>query len=105
MKPAMESQPTGFGRMLCVTNALVSPSQEVAIIGDFADPATQALLAEVRRHFLPNTVLAAAEPGAAAHLPLLEGRGLVDGKPAAYVCENYACKLPVTTVDALSDLL
>jgi uncharacterized protein YyaL (SSP411 family) len=91
--------------MLCVTNALVSPSQEVAVVGAFIDPATQALLAEVRRHFMPNTVLAAAEPGDAAHLPLLEGRGLVNGKPAAYVCENYACKLPVTTVEALAELL
>jgi len=105
MKSALENQPTGFGRMLCVTNALISPSQEVAIVGAFSDPATQALLAEVRRHFLPNTVLAAAEPGAPTHLPLLEGRGLVDGKPAAYVCENYACQLPVTTVEQLDELL
>lgn len=105
MKSAMENQPTGFGRILCVTNALVTPSQEVAIIGDPADAATQSLLAEARRHFLPNTVLAAGAPNGNAPLPLLEGRGLVNGQPAAYVCENYACKLPVTTIAELENLL
>ncbi|HRW49309.1 MAG TPA: hypothetical protein P5333_17455, partial [Caldilinea sp.] len=55
--------------------------------------------------FLPHAVLAFAAPGAESPLPLLQGRTLVDGQPAAYVCENYACKLPVTTEDALRDLL
>ena len=27
----------------------------------------------------------------------------MDGKPTAYVCENYACKLPVTGADQLSE--
>ncbi|RIK34900.1 MAG: hypothetical protein DCC57_23900, partial [Chloroflexi bacterium] len=67
--------------------------------------ATQALLGEVRRRYLPNTVLALKAPDAESMLPLLEGRGLVEGSPAAYVCENYACKLPVTTPEALAALL
>jgi len=28
-------------------------------------------------------------------VPLLAGRGLVDGRAAAYVCRAYACFLPV----------
>jgi uncharacterized protein YyaL (SSP411 family) len=35
-------------------------------------------------------------------LPLLEARGMIDGKPTAYVCQNYACKLPVTTPEDLA---
>jgi uncharacterized protein YyaL (SSP411 family) len=105
MKDALARQPTGFGRLLGVLEALLSPSQEIAIIGNLDDEATQALLAEARRHYLPNTVLAAAAPDAEALLPLLADRALVDGQPAAYVCENYACQLPVTTVDALAELL
>src|SRR5690606_2079369 len=83
----------------------LSPSQEVAIVGDPAADATAALLHEVRRRYLPTTVLALNHPDAESYLPVLTGRGLVDGKPAAYVCENYACKLPVTEAKALGDLL
>jgi uncharacterized protein YyaL (SSP411 family) len=35
-------------------------------------------------------------------VPLLEGRGAVDGKPTAYVCRDYACELPVTDRAALA---
>lgn len=105
VKDALGRQPTGFGRMLCSLDTLLQPSQEIAVVGDPDAAATQALLGEVRRRYLPNTVLAHKAPDAESMLPLLEGRGLVDGKPAAYVCEHYACKLPVTTPDALAALL
>jgi uncharacterized protein YyaL (SSP411 family) len=59
----------------------------------------------VHRHFLPHTVLALKAPEQETVLPLLQGRTLVDGKAAAYVCENFACKLPVTDAAALAKLL
>ena len=108
MKEAMAQQPTGFGRMLCVLDTLLTPSQEIALVGDPSDAKTQTLLAEVRKRYLPNTVVALRDPTQevdGSMLPLLEGRTLVDGEPAAYVCENYACRLPVTTADALGALL
>ncbi len=105
MKEAMARQPTGFGRLLGVLDAFLAPSQEIAIVGDPADAATQALLATVRRRYLPHTVVALKRPGEESMLPLLQGRDLVDGQPAAYVCENYACRLPVTSADALAELL
>lgn len=105
MKDAMARQPTGFGRLLGVLDGYLAPSQEIAIIGERDEPATQALLAVVRRRFLPHAVIALREPEQASMLPLLQGRTLVDGKPAAYVCENYACKLPVTDAATLTHLL
>jgi uncharacterized protein YyaL (SSP411 family) len=105
MKEAMARQPTGFGRLLGVLNALLSPSQEIAIVGDPADPSTQALVGEVRSRYLPNAVLAVKHPGEESILPVFEGRGLVNGAAAAYVCENYACKLPVTGAEKLGKLL
>ncbi len=105
MAAAMAQQPTGFGRMLTALDDFLAPSQEVAIVGSLDDPRTQALLQEARRHYLPHTVLALKEPDSENPLPLLEGRTLVDGQPAAYVCENYACQLPVTETDAFGQLL
>ena len=43
--------------------------------------------------FDPNTVVAF---GPADGVPLLEGKDLVDGRPAVYVCERFACKAPAT---------
>ncbi len=105
MKEAMARQPTGFGRLLCVLNTLLSSSREIAIVGDPATPATQDLLHEVRKRYIPNTVLALKQPNTQSMLPVLEGRELVNGRAAAYVCENYTCKLPVTTPAELANLL
>jgi hypothetical protein len=56
--------------------------------------------------FLPNAVTLTAAPGEGAGAsPLLADRPLVDGKPAAYVCERYACQRPVTTPEELRALL
>ena len=101
MAAAMAQQPTGFGRLLTALDDLLGPSQEIAVVGDLADPRTQILLQEIRRHYLPHSVLALKEPDSENPLPLLAGRTLVEGQPAAYVCENYACRLPVTSVEAL----
>lgn len=105
MKATMARQPTGFGRLLGVLDGLLNPSQEIVIVGDLGDTQTQALLAEARRYYLPNTVLAFKAAEDESPLPLLAGRILVDGKAAAYVCENYACQLPVTSVASLRRLL
>lgn len=96
--------PTGFGRWLCAADFALAQVKQVAIIGDPAKRATQALLDEVRAAYRPNMVVAAAPvplpPGSPA---LLAERPLVKGKPAAYVCEGFVCKTPVTTADELKN--
>ncbi|MCI0769375.1 MAG: thioredoxin domain-containing protein, partial [Chloroflexi bacterium] len=73
------------------------------------DPATAALAAVVFTAYQPNKVVASLDTDAgdeaAAGLPLLEARGLVDGRPAAYVCENYACQTPATDAETLMEQL
>ena len=49
--------------------------------------------------FDPNAVVAF---GPSDEVPLLEGKNFVDGRPAVYVCENFACQAPVTEVAALA---
>jgi hypothetical protein len=68
------------------------------------------LLKEVHRHFLPKTILLLAD-GAEGQKYLgekneaIRAMSPVDGKPAAYVCENFTCKAPVTDPKALGNLL
>ena len=47
-------------------------------------------------------MLAGGDP---ANVPLLAGREPVEGRTAAYVCENFACKLPMTEPAELEELL
>jgi hypothetical protein len=50
--------------------------------------------------FQPNTVFAFTDEPT-DDVALLAGKTLVDGKPAAYVCERFACQAPVTTPEEL----
>ncbi|MHB8575583.1 MAG: thioredoxin domain-containing protein [Dehalococcoidia bacterium] len=95
----------GFGRLLCAADFQLAPVKEVVIIGREDDPATRALLRAVFTPYLPHKVVAGATPGdsdAVAATPLLEDRGLVGSRPAAYVCEHFVCRMPVTDAEALA---
>jgi hypothetical protein len=98
MADLMSRYGAGFGRFLCALDFHLGPVVEVALIAP-AGGGWSPLAEEVTRRYLPNRVVvgaAAGDAGAAAGIPLLEGRGLVDGKPTAYVCRDYACELPTT---------
>jgi uncharacterized protein len=100
VRGAMAEAPAGFGHALCALDDFLAPSREVAIVGDPSADATRALVREVTvERFVPNHVLAVARPDdadAAERVPLLAGRSQLDGSPTAYVCERFACNLPVT---------
>jgi len=87
----------GFGRLLCALDFAVSTIKEVAIIGRQDDPATRSLIEAAFSPYVPHKVVAGAAPGdhdAIAATPLLAARGLVNGRPAAYVCVGFACQAP-----------
>jgi uncharacterized protein YyaL (SSP411 family) len=103
LRDVLGRAPTGFGHALCALDLHRGPSLEVAIVGDPDAPGTRALLEEVlRERFLPNVVVAVAPPGVVPEgLTLLEDRPQLEGKPTAYVCERFTCKLPVTDPEGL----
>jgi uncharacterized protein YyaL (SSP411 family) len=85
-------------------------NRQIVLAGDPATPEFQALLKEARSRFLPHTLLlhadgAAAQTWLATHNESVAGMNPVSGKPAAYVCQNYACQAPVTDPDALANLI
>jgi uncharacterized protein YyaL (SSP411 family) len=99
--PFAERYPTAFAQWLSAIDFALGDAVEVALVGEPADAATQALLAPVARVFRPNQVLAVTADPAGSAVPLLRDRSMVGGVPTAYVCRGFACRLPVTDVDAL----
>ena len=89
VRPALERAPSAFGWALCALELHLSPPRELAIVGPVDSPVARAALAP----WQPETVVAV---GPADRVPLLAGKGLVDGRPAVYVCERFACRAPVT---------
>ena len=104
----MSRAPAGTGHWLAALDFYVSIPKEIAIVGPRGDPATQNLLDTIFSRYLPNKVVVGTDPtlpvsaDTTSELPLLHRRGMINGKPTAYVCQNYACKLPVTDEEALA---
>jgi uncharacterized protein len=98
--PIVGEHPHGFGHVLQALDFYLAPVREVAIAaGADDDPAAAALAQIVRGRYAPHVVLAGGAPDG---IPLLAGRSPVDGRAAAYVCEHFACRAPVTEPEALA---
>jgi uncharacterized protein YyaL (SSP411 family) len=87
--------PSAFGHLLCALDLHFSAPRELAVIGPPDSEVARAALAA----YDPNAVVAF---GPSDDVPLLEGKSYVDGRPAVYVCERFACRAPVTEAAALS---
>jgi uncharacterized protein len=93
--------PTAFGHLLQAIDFYLAPTREVALVGDEIAPLARTFRAKLR----PHAVLAGGPGTGATAVPLLEGRTPVDGQAAAYVCENFSCRMPVTAANELEALL
>ena len=81
--------------MLCALDFHFSAPREIAVVGESEELRRAALAG-----FQPNTVFAFS-PEPTDDVPLLAAKTLVDGRPAAYVCERFACQAPVTSAEEL----
>jgi uncharacterized protein YyaL (SSP411 family) len=104
----VEANPSAFGEMLLALEALVYPLHQVIVVtpaGGDADSLTDRL----RPAFLPGSLVMIVPESSAAQLarrsPLFREKTAIDGQTTAYVCQNGACQLPVTTADALMQQL
>jgi uncharacterized protein len=95
VRDLVERAPTAFGTALGALDLYLGPTRELAVVGGEAE--RRPLLEVAWSRFRPRLVLAAGESGSAP-VALLEGRE----RPGAYVCERFACRLPVTTPDELA---
>lgn len=105
--PYLEQAPTAVTSWLSAVDFLTAKRQETVVMGALDDPVVRDLMREVNRQYSPNMILSGSsmEPDQNAKAPMLQGRALVNGKPTVFVCENYVCNLPVTSVAELAELL
>jgi len=91
----VEQAPSAFASLLVASELAAAPPVQIAIVAERRDAGADALLAEVRRRFLPNRIVAlATETDDREGLALLSGRHPLEGKATAYVCRDYACDTP-----------
>ena len=99
----LRRHPQGFGRALSALEFHLAATKEIVVIG----PKGNDLERDVLGRYLPNAVvvLSSDAKADATTIPLLKDRGMVVEKATAYVCEDFVCQRPVTTVDELDAIL
>jgi uncharacterized protein len=103
---SMGEQPFGFANMLCAADFYVRKPREIVVVPATRDAAGDALLARIRRTYLPNRTLLVADPTRSARLPsVLQDKRPVGGKPTVYVCHGMTCSAPATTWAEIEPLL
>jgi len=102
--------PSAMPLMLVALDFSLTKPKQIIIAGKPGATDTRELLQETRRHYLPNTIVLLADGGEgqkflAGKLEEMKEMKPLDGKAAAYVCENFTCKAPVTSAEELRKLL
>jgi hypothetical protein len=96
--------PTAFAHWLNALSLALADPREVAIVGDPGSEGVRSMLAVVRETYRPFSVVAVARSEGSA-VPLLHDRPMLDARATAYVCQNFACRAPVTDAADLATQL
>ncbi|KAA3599230.1 MAG: thioredoxin domain-containing protein [Candidatus Scalindua sp. AMX11] len=102
--------PSGYTQFLVSLDFGIGPSYEIVIVGDPQASDTEEMLATLRKHFVPNKVVLLKpnnqeSPDIVRFAKYLEHHSSIDNKATAYVCLNYACKMPTTDTKEMLSLL
>jgi uncharacterized protein len=96
VEEVIERYPSSFAKWAGSALALVYPPYEIAVVGTDCMEKSKSINAL----FLPNKILMSSVEEN-NNFPILAGRyGNTEGS-LIYVCENYACKMPVATVEEM----
>jgi uncharacterized protein YyaL (SSP411 family) len=102
--------PHASPQMLIALEFSRSQPKQIVIAGEADDPRAQLLLKEIHSHFIPYKIVLRNDGNVefaklssfATYLELMKP---INGKPTAYVCVDYSCKLPTDDPDELRSQL
>jgi hypothetical protein len=104
----MERYPAAAAEMLCALGLELGPTPELVILGDPDSTDTRDVVADLRRRFVPDKVVALRpSPQAIAGStldPLFAGKTALDPPPTVFLCERFACQAPMTGREAALSL-
>jgi len=98
-------RPISFGGALAALSVASAPLRQLVVVTEDPDDELGTLARSWRGGLVAVVSPRQAREFAEAGFELFEGRGLLDGRPAAFLCENFLCRLPVTTASELAALL
>ena len=106
----VESAPSGYTQMMVALGFGIGPSYEIVIVGNPEADDTKEMLSSLGKHFIPyKVVLLKHDDQETADITRIaeytEYHSSFDGKATAYVCLDFACKMPVTNTEEMLKLL
>jgi hypothetical protein len=99
LREVIVKYPTSFGVWLGLLFEIQQATNEIAVTG----PDAQKLLEEIEGLYIPHKIIMASN-AVLNDFPLLAGKGFND-KNHIYLCKNYECGLPVSTIKDFKALL
>jgi uncharacterized protein len=103
---AINSSPASFTQTLTAIDFILHPSFEIIIAGE--KKSAESLIERIHKSYIPSKVVLfidEEEKNILEAAPFLKDYSPVNGKPAVYVCKNYNCNMPVTSVEELENIL
>jgi len=101
MQENASRHPNAFAGWLCEIDFALGPQLQLAIVGEPDSETFHRIKAIADYYYLPRLVITGGIPDGSPQPDLLEGRQMLDGKPTAYLCQGFACKLPTNSPEAL----
>lgn len=109
----VSQSPSSYSQLLIALDFTLGPSKEIVIAGDIQAEGTADALRSLYQTFTPNKVVVfrpdkkdeAKAKKMISLVPFLKERRAIDGKTTLYICENYACKTPLTDPQRIKEEL
>ncbi len=96
---AIVRYPTSFGTWACIFLEISIGTNEIVVISE----ESQRILTQVLKEYIPHKIIMSGTNGSNS-FPLLSGKEKNKGA-ALYLCRDYTCENPVSSISALIDLI
>ncbi len=103
----VKQYPAGHSQLMVALEYALNPNYEVVIVGEPQKQDTRLMLAALRRPFIPEKIVLfrTADKSTAGAItdiaPFTRSMATRNGQATAYVCQEFACRLPTTSIDQM----